>query len=44
MGLVHANIELINGDDLSDVARHRMGEDEVRRIEVKALVDCEISA
>lgn len=39
MGLVHAEIELINGDDLSMVRRHKMDEDEVRRMYVTMLVD-----
>lgn len=39
MGLVHAEIELINGDDLSMVRRHMMDEDEVRKMYVTMLVD-----
>lgn len=39
MGLVHAEIELINGDDLAMVRRHMMDEDEVRRMYVTMLVD-----
>ena len=39
MGLVHAEIELINGDDLSMVRRHMMDEDEVKRMYVTMLVD-----
>jgi clan AA aspartic protease len=39
MGLIYADIELINGDDLSDARRHRIGEDEVRRMNVSMLVD-----
>jgi clan AA aspartic protease len=39
MGLVHAEIELINGDDLSMVRRHIMGEEEVKRMYVTMLVD-----
>jgi len=39
MGLVHAEIELINGDDLSMVRRHMMDEDEVKRMYVTILVD-----
>lgn len=39
MGLIHASIELINGDDLAMVRRHIMGEDEIRYMHVNALVD-----
>lgn len=39
MGLVYAEIELINGDDLALVRRDIMGADEVRRMHVTALVD-----
>jgi len=39
MGLVYADIELINGDDLALVRRKLMGEDEVKRIHVNMLVD-----
>lgn len=39
MGLVYAEIELINGDDLALVRRNMMGADEVRRMHVAALVD-----
>ena len=39
MGLIHAEIELINGVDLGMVARHLMDKDEVKRITVQALVD-----
>lgn len=39
MGLTYANIELVNGDDLSDVRRGRIGEDEVRQLTVYAMVD-----
>ena len=39
MGLVHAEIELINGDDLTLVRRHMMDEDEVRKMYVTMLVD-----
>ncbi len=39
MGLVYAEIELINGDDLAFVRRHIIGEDEVKRMWVNALVD-----
>ena len=39
MGLVYAEIELINGDDLALVRRKIMGEDEIKRMRVKMLVD-----
>lgn len=39
MGLVYAEIELINGDDLALVRRHIIGEDEIKRMRVNALVD-----
>ena len=39
MGLVYADIELINGDDLAMVRRGYMGEDKVKHMFVSALVD-----
>ena len=39
MGLVYAEIELINGNDLAMVRRKIMGEEEVKRMRVSALVD-----
>jgi clan AA aspartic protease len=39
MGLTYANITLQNGADVEDLRRNRIGEDEVRQIEVHALVD-----
>ena len=39
MGLIYADIELINADDLAFVRRHVIGEEEVKRIHVKMLVD-----
>jgi|SRR6186713_331874 len=39
MGLVYANIELINGTDLGMARRHLMGEEEVKRMHVDMLVD-----
>ncbi|MCC6290066.1 hypothetical protein DC498_10395 [Terrimonas sp.] len=39
MGLVYAEIELINGDDLAMVRRKLMDEDDVKRMTVSALVD-----
>ncbi|MCC6760422.1 MAG: clan AA aspartic protease [Chitinophagaceae bacterium] len=39
MGLVYAEIELINGGDLELAKRHYIGEEEVKRMTVTALVD-----
>ena len=39
MGLVYADITLINGDDLAMVRRYKIGEDEVRKMQVNMLVD-----
>lgn len=39
MGLIHANIELINGDDWSDFRRKRIPESDVRRMTVNMNVD-----
>ncbi len=39
MGLVYADIELINGYDLENANRKIIGEEEVKRIWVNALVD-----
>lgn len=39
MGLVYADIELINGEDLVMVRKHLIGEEEIKRIRVTALVD-----
>ena len=39
MGLTYANIELVNGDDLTDVRRGRIGEDEVRQMTIRTMVD-----
>lgn len=39
MGLVYAEIELINGDDLALVRRNIIGEEEIKRMRVTALVD-----
>ena len=39
MGLVYAEIELINGEDLVLAKKHYIGEEEVKRIKVSALVD-----
>lgn len=39
MGLIYAEIELINGEELGLVRRNLMDKDEVKRILVNALVD-----
>ena len=39
MGLVYAEIELINGDDLAMVRRNIIGEDEIKSMRVSMLVD-----
>ncbi|MEQ1677638.1 MAG: aspartyl protease family protein [Chitinophagaceae bacterium] len=39
MGMVHANIELINSDDIAFARRHIIGEEEIKRMKVTALVD-----
>ena len=39
MGLVYADVELINADDLAMVRRSKIGEDEVRRIRLNMLAD-----
>lgn len=39
MGLVYANIELLNATDVDMAARHQIGEDEVRHLEVSCMVD-----
>ena len=39
MGLIYAEIELINADDLGMVRRNMMDVDDVKRIRVNALVD-----
>jgi len=39
MGLVYANIEVISGDDLTLHAKGYIKEDEVKRINISALVD-----
>ena len=39
MGLVYANIELINSDDLALSRRHIIGMDEVKRMHINMLVD-----
>jgi clan AA aspartic protease len=39
MGLTYANIEIVNADDLSDVRRGRIGEDEIRQMTIRMMVD-----
>jgi len=39
LGLIYAEIELINGDDLAFARRHIIGEEEIRRMKITALVD-----
>ena len=39
MGLVYAEIELINGEDITLAKRHIIGEEEIKRIHLTALVD-----
>jgi len=39
MGLVYADIELINGEDIALAKRHIIGEEEVKRIHLNILVD-----
>lgn len=39
MGLVYAEIELINGEDITLAKRHIIGEDEIKRMYVNTLVD-----
>ncbi|MFT4092196.1 MAG: aspartyl protease family protein [Niabella sp.] len=39
MGIIYADIELINGDDLALARRHIIGEEEIKRITVSMLVD-----
>ena len=39
MGLVYADIELVNGEDIALAKRHIIGEEEVKRIHLNILVD-----
>lgn len=39
MGLVYAEVEIINGDDLALARKHFIGEDEIKRMTVNILVD-----
>ena len=39
MGLVYADIELINTEDLGLARRHIIGEEEVKRVRIKMMAD-----
>ena len=39
MGLVYADITLINGDDIALARHHVIGEDEIKQMNISALVD-----
>lgn len=39
MGLVYADIEVINGEDITLAKRHFIGEEEIRRMHIKVLAD-----
>jgi hypothetical protein len=39
MGVVYAEIELINSADVENAKRHRIGEEEIRRMRLTMLVD-----
>ena len=39
MGLVYANVELLNATDVDMAARHQIGEDEIRHLEISCMVD-----
>jgi clan AA aspartic protease len=39
MGMIYADVELINGIDLNDAQRHMIAEEEVKRMHVNILVD-----
>jgi clan AA aspartic protease len=39
MGLVYADLELINGGDIEMARRHIIGEEEIKRMHINALVD-----
>lgn len=40
MGLIHTQLELVNGDDLALVRRGKLPVQDIRKINVTALVDC----
>jgi clan AA aspartic protease len=39
MGLVYADIEIINGDDMVLARKHHIGEEDIKRMHVNILVD-----
>ena len=39
MGLIHADITLLNGEDITLARKHFIGEEEIRKMTVKMLVD-----
>ena len=39
MGLIYADIELINSEDIALARRHYIGEEEIKRMHISALVD-----
>jgi clan AA aspartic protease len=39
MGFIYADIELVNADDLALAKKHIIGEEEVKRMSIKMLVD-----
>lgn len=39
MGLVYAELEIINAEDIALSRRHMIGEDEIKRMHITALVD-----
>ena len=39
MGLIYAEVELINGEDIGHARRYMIGEEEIRRMRVTMLVD-----
>lgn len=39
MGMIYAEFELINGEDVILARKHLIGEDEIKRIRITALVD-----
>lgn len=39
MGLIYADIELINGDDMALARRHYLGEEDIKRMHVSMLVN-----
>ena len=39
MGLIYAEITLINGEDMALARRHVIGEEEIKKITINAMVD-----